>query len=46
MLSCNIDGLVAELQVKDKRHNFVVQYQLIDQPSEEIRLKARLQHAN
>lgn len=46
MLSNNIDHLSAELIVKDKRINFVVLYQLIEEPSEDIRLKARLQHAN
>lgn len=46
MLTKDVEGLAAKLYCKDKNIAYSVKTIKVDDPSEDIRLKARLQHAN
>lgn len=46
MSTKDIEGLAADLFFKDKKFHYNINFTLVEEPSKDILLKARLQNAN
>jgi hypothetical protein len=46
MKTKDLEGLAADLFFKDKKFHYNINFTLVEEPSQDILLKARLQNAN